>query len=118
MEFPPGTFNHRDHIEAAYEMLRKYPFLEATSRYASTIETMATNAGAFEKFNVTITLAFMALIAERMESGSFESFADFADQHPDLFAPDVLAPFYSPQRLRSPLARRIFMMPDAARSTG
>jgi hypothetical protein len=112
LELDPGSFRHRDHVAAAYAMLRKYPFLEALSRYASTIRTMATNAGAATKFHVTITVAFMALIAERMESSPHRDFDDFSREHPDLFASDILERFYPPDQLQSQLARKIFVMPD------
>lgn len=114
LQFPPGTFRHRDHVEVAYGMLRKYPFLEATSRYASTIKTMAENAGAATKFNVTITVAFMAIIAERMESSEHRDFEEFGRQNPDLFSRGLLERFYSKERLQSDVARRIFVMPDGS----
>lgn len=118
LRIPPGAFRHRDHLAAAYAMLQKYPFIEATFRYARTIQTMARNAGAHDKFNTTITFAFMALIAERMESCRHECFEEFAGQHPDLFSKDLLKRFYSDERLRSPMARRIFIMPNAATPVG
>ena len=115
LRIPPGAFGHRDHMEAAYEMLRKYSFLEATSRYARTIQTMARRAGAEKKFHVTITLAFMSLIAERMESTDHRDFETFSRVNEDLFARDVLDRLYSRERLHSDVARRIFVMPDSAR---
>ena len=112
LEFPPGAFHHRDHVEAAYGMLRKYPFLEALVRYSRTIQTMAANAGAHTKFHVTVTIAFMALIAERMETSSHADFDEFRHQHPELFSPDLLKRFYSSERLASEMSRRILVMPD------
>lgn len=112
LELDPSSFRHRDHVAAAYAMLRKYPFLEAMSRYANTIRTMATNAGAATKFHVTITVAFISLIAERMASSVHHDFEEFSRQNPDLFAADVLERFYPTERLESELARTIFVMPD------
>lgn len=112
LEIEPGAFRHRDHVEAAYAMLSKYPFLEATARYASTIRTMATNAGASDKFHVTITVAFMSLIAERMESSEHDGFGTFSRANPDLFSRDLLTRFYRPEQLQSDVARRVFVMPS------
>ena len=112
LQIPPGAFRHRDHVEAAYGMLRKYPFIEATARYARTIQTMAENAGAYTKFHVTVTIAFMAIIAERMESSPHDDFEDFCARHPDLFSPELLRRFYSAERLQSELARKVFVLPD------
>ena len=112
LEIPPGAFRHRDHVEAAYEMLRKYPFIEATARYARTIQTMAANAGAHTKFHVTVTIALMALVAERMESEPHSDFDDFCTRNGDLFSPQPLRRYYSEERLQSDLARKTFVLPD------
>ncbi len=109
-----SAFGHIDHIGVAYEMLRRYDFLEASSRYSKCINTIATKAGAATKFNTTITLAFLSLLAERMESTQAESFPAFISQNQDLVSGNVLATWYTPERLQSDLARRIFLMPDAA----
>ncbi|MCH9670017.1 MAG: hypothetical protein K0U93_01085 [Gammaproteobacteria bacterium] len=111
----PDRFGHREHLQAGYEMLRKYPFLEASSRYAVAINAMATRAGAPEKFHVTVTLAFLSLIAERLELSDSSGRADFdafiaANQ--ELLAPNLLERWYSPERLHSELARSQFVLPD------
>lgn len=113
LELDATAFRHHDHIATAYAMLQKYPFLEATARYANTIRTMAANAGATTKFNMTITMTYMALIAERMESSTHRDFDEFSQHNPDLFSRDLLKQFYSAERLQSDSARRIFLMPDA-----
>ena len=110
----PAEFRHVDHVAVAYAMLRRYDFIEATARYADTIRAIATKAGAPKKFNTTITLAFMSLIAERMETTGHLGYEDFITQNQDLLAKEILAHWYSPERLQSDLARQIFLMPDAA----
>ena len=62
-----STFGHVDHLGVAYEMLLRHEFLQASTKYAACINAIATRAGAAGKFNTTITLAFLSLIAERME---------------------------------------------------
>ena len=109
-----GSFGHIDHLGVAYEMLRNYDFLNASVRYAECINAIATRAGASRKFNTTITLAFLSLIAERMEATRHDTFDDFIAQNQDLLSGDVLARWYSPERLGSDLARTVFLMPDAA----
>lgn len=109
-----SAFGHIDHIGVAYEMLRTYDFLNASLKYSECINTIATRAGAGQKFNTTITLAFLSLIAERMEASRHETFDKFIAQNRDLLSGNVLARWYSPERLRSVLARTVFLMPDAA----
>ena len=94
-------------------MLCRYPFLVATARYAETVSAMAAREGDTEKFNVTITLAFMALLAECMEAEPHREFDELVEAHPELLSSNVLERFYSPERLWSPTARRVFVMPDA-----
>ena len=107
-----GNFSHADHVGVAYEMLRRYDFLDALVRYSSSIKTIAANAGAAQKFNTTITLAFLSLIAERIETTAHDSYDDFLEKNPDLFDGDVLTKWYSPERMQSDLARAVFLMPD------
>ena len=111
-EIITGEFNHREHVQAAWEMLKTYPFMEAVVRYAGCIESMACKAGAPEKFNMTITLSFMSLIAERMASAPESDFDGFYTAHPDLVH-NPLRNWYSDQRLNNDLARRIFLMPES-----
>jgi hypothetical protein len=65
-----------------------------------------------------VTFAFLFLIHERMQRHVAATFDDFAAANADLFAwPSVLDRYYSAETLRSELARRTFVMPDAAGST-
>lgn len=108
-----SRFRHMDHIGVAYEMLEHHDFIEATSRYARNIRAIAAKAGNPDKFNATITLAFMSLIAERMVSREYRDYDDFIAQNPDLTSMDVLKKWYSPERLHSAPAREVFLLPDA-----
>ena len=108
------AFGHLDHVGVAYEMLRKYDFLKASVRYSECINTIATKAGAARKFNTTITLAFLSLVAERMQARPNDSFDAFISQNQDLVSGNPLQKWYSPERLQSDLARSVFLMPDVA----
>jgi hypothetical protein len=107
-----GDFPHREHVRMAYAVLRRYEFADAALRYTNALRGIAGRAGRPEAFNLTVTIAFLALIAERMAAGTAADFAAFAYANPDLFAKDVLARWYRPEQLASPLARRVFLMPD------
>ena len=109
-----GGFTHADHVGVAYDMLQRYDFLEASVRYCRSIRTIATTAGAAQKFNTTITLAFLSLIAERIETTAHDSYEEFAEKNPDLFGNHLLKRWYSADRIRSDLARTIFLMPDSS----
>jgi len=110
-DIPSEEFGHREHVQAAFELLHMYPFLEATSRYACVIQEMAAAAGAPQKFNVTVTIAFMSLIAEKLEILGPTTFESFYASNPDL-ARGALDPWYSADRRSCDLSRRVFLMPD------
>ncbi len=112
-ELDPAAFKHTDHVAVAYEMLGAYEFLEACNKYASSISALAERAGAPKKFNATITLAFLSLIAERMASGEYKNYEEFIAQNQDLRSKNVLERWYSPERLNCDTARAVFLMPDA-----
>ena len=112
LEIDAPDFRHADHVRVAYEMLGKYEFFDACSRYARTILAMATGVGVPEKFNATITFAFMSLIAERRASSSATDVDAFLAENPDLLDKDLLDRWYSKERLASPLARSHFLLPD------
>jgi hypothetical protein len=110
----PSTFRHIDHIRVAYEMLHKHGYLTTSTKYSEAIESMATEAGVPEKFNLTITLAFLSLIAERIHSTEHSSFDEFIARNEDLMSRSVLEKMYSPERLQSDLARKMFLLPTGS----
>lgn len=109
-----SAFTHIDHVGVAYEMLHRHDFLNACVKYAECIDTIATKAGAAGKFNTTITLAFLSVIAERIEATPDVGFDAFIAQNQDLVKSNILTKWYSPERLQCDLARNIFLMPDVA----
>jgi hypothetical protein len=111
-EIDPATFDHRAHIVTAFGLLQQAPYLEAVARYVKGIKQLTIAAGVPHKFNLTITIAFLSLIAERLEDAPSESAEDFLARNPDLLARDLLARWYEPQRLSSEIAKRIFLMPQ------
>ena len=102
----PEAFTHRAHVEVAAAMLQQTDFLDAARRYQSGIVRIAECAGAPKKPNLTITLAFLSLIAERMRA---DGAVDAA-----LLDSRVLGGWYSRERLAHPLARTVFLLPDRA----
>ncbi len=107
-----SAFRHLDHVQVAYEMLSAYSFIEASAKYAENIGTIATKAGVPHKFNATITFAFLSLIAERMDVTEHTNYEEFIAQNQDILSKNVLAKWYSPERLSSDLARNVFLLPD------
>lgn len=113
-EIDNAAFHHADHVRVAFDLLRKYDFIDASSIYAKGIRILAANAGAPTKFNITITYAFMSLIAERMVSNPNVDFEAFVAGNSDLMSKDVLLKWYDREQLDAEKARSIFLLPNAA----
>jgi triphosphoribosyl-dephospho-CoA synthetase len=113
-KLPAATFSHGDHVRMAFAMLAQTSFAEGAARYGSAIRRMAISAGKPEAYHATITLAFLALIGERMASNEVSDYAYFAAANPDLFEKKILSRYYSEARLKTPIARSTFLLPDRA----
>jgi len=112
-DLDPAGFGHREHVRMGFELARRAPFTEAADRFARALKQIAAAAGAPEKYHETITVAFMALIAERVRAGApGQDFEAFATDNPDLFDRQVLTRWYDPAQLASPEARRAFVLPE------
>ena len=112
-QIDPREFRHPDHVRLAFELLVRTPFPEAAVRFSAALKAITRRLGHPERYHETITVAFLALIAERAKPG--DDFATFAAANPDLLDKRVLERWYSTERLASPLARRTFILPEAAR---
>lgn len=106
------SFHHLDHIRVAFAMLDKYDFIDACTLYAGTIRAMANNVGMPEKFNATITFAFMSLVAERKTEMECKDIGAFLTANPDLHDKNILKRWYTETRLTSTIARNQFLLPD------
>lgn len=111
-QIAPSEFGHLQHVQAAFEMLHKYGYIDACAKYSRIIKTMAEAAGASDKFNVTITFAFLSLIAQRIsQDGDVQSFELFIARNQDLLSKSALNAWYSNEELQSEFARTHFMLP-------
>jgi hypothetical protein len=111
-EIDPAHFPHREHVRIAFEMLRRLDFAESVWQFSKTLRLMAIKAGRPRAFNQTITIAFLGLIAERMESDQCGDFSAFEREHAELFDKNALARWYPAARLATAAARRIFLLPQ------
>lgn len=111
-EVDPRTFPHSEHVRMAFEMLRRHDFGATAFHYSEALRAMTAKIGKQEAFHQTTTIAFLALIAERVQSGGQKDFTEFAAANPDLMVKSVLKRWYSPERLASEVARATFVLPD------
>jgi len=112
---PEECFHHRDHVRAAWLLLREEPPAVALARFSSALKRFAAAKGKTRLYHETITWAYLLLINERMERGGRGlDWNEFAESNPDLLTwrPSVLDEYYTSETIGSDLARRVFLLPD------
>lgn len=111
---PASAFHHRDHVRMAWLYVGEHGAVAAASCFAADLQTFARAKGVPGLYHATITVAYIALIAERRLQTPAGTWENFAAAHPDLLTwkPGVLDRYYSAERLWSDTARAQFLMPD------
>ena len=113
-ESDAANFPHREHVRMAFEMLRRHDFAETAWLYSRALRLMTARVGKPEAFNQTTTIAFLSLIAERLERGGAPDFAAFVRAHPEMLDKRALSRWYRPDQLATEIARRTFVLPEPA----
>lgn len=112
---PADAFHHCDHVRAAFLYVSRYPVLEAIDRFSSSLRNFAAANGKPDRYNETVTWAFLLLIRERIaRAGVPQTWAQFAEANPDLLTwrENILKKYYREETLSSDLAKGTFLFPD------
>jgi hypothetical protein len=104
-------FDHRAHLRAAFLLLRSRPFLEACIAMRDGLQALAGKLGKPDLYHETVTVAFMALVAQRKPADA-SNWDSFIAQHGNLCERELLDAWYSKALLASNAARTAFAMPD------
>lgn len=115
LTLPEASFDHEAHVRLAWSYLELGSCAEAVPRFSRALRRFATHHGGAGKYHETITWAYLFVINERRERlGPGHDWTAFAIANPDLLThrPSVLDRYYRPETLGSPLARRVFVLPD------
>jgi hypothetical protein len=110
-QLEPAGFDHRAHLRVAFVLLRSRPFLEACIAMRDGLQALAGKLGKPDLYHETVTVAFMALVAERRPAES-RDWDSFIAQHSALCERGLLDAWYSTALLGSSAARTTFAMPD------
>jgi hypothetical protein len=108
---PLSAFNHRAHLRAGYLYLSRHGLGVAIDRFGRSLRAFAAANGKQGLYHETITVAFLALINERIAKSAASDWETFIAANADLTEGNCLAPFYAPEELASPEARAVFLLP-------
>ena len=116
----PADFDHRTHVQAGFAYLQRHGYAGALGAMSRALRRFAAHHGKDGLYHETVTVAFLALIHERMAEdliaqGGRDPMAldwpGFAARHPDLFGRELLARYYNREILATDLAKRCFVLP-------
>ncbi|MFB7910998.1 hypothetical protein ACFC1T_31635 [Kitasatospora sp. NPDC056076] len=106
-------FGHPQHVRLTWLAVRRHGAAAALDLVGEGIRRTATKAGAPQKFHVTMTRAWVELVARHAEGGAAD-FEEFCAHHPELLDRDLLARHYRPETLAGDRARTTWVEPDLA----
>ncbi|MFC1401627.1 MULTISPECIES: hypothetical protein [Streptacidiphilus] len=118
-------FGHRQHIRLTWLAVRRFGTSAAVELVSEGIRSTARYAGAPQKYNATVSRAWVELVAHhvletRTSSGTsgapdtFDAFDAFAEHHTALLDKRLLTRFYRPATLAGTGARTGWVEPDLA----
>ncbi|MEV7770950.1 hypothetical protein [Kitasatospora sp. NPDC086791] len=123
-------FGHRQHVRLTWLAVRRHGAAAALDLIGDGIRRTATAAGAPQRFHVTVTRAWVELVAHHVDaapdveesadsgehdgSAEHDGFEEFAARHPDLLDKELLTRHYRPGALAGERARTTWVEPDLA----
>ena len=105
-------FGHRQHVHVTWLAVRRYGTTAATDLVSDGIRGVARYHGAPQKYNATVSRAWVELVGHHAEHSRAADFDTFADQNTALLDKKLLARFYRSSTLASDAARTGWVEPD------
>lgn len=107
-------FGHRQHVHLTWLAVRRHGTTAAVDLVGEGIQGVARYAGAPQKYNATVSRAWVELVGHHAEHDAAADFDTFADRSPALLDKRLLARFYRATTLASAAARTGWVEPDLA----
>lgn len=105
-------FGHRQHIHVTWLAVRRYGTTAATDLVSGGIKGVARYQGAPQKYNATVSRAWVELVGHHAKQSHATDFDTFADQNTALLDKKLLTRFYRSSTLASDAARTGWVEPD------
>ncbi|GAA3456301.1 hypothetical protein [Dactylosporangium matsuzakiense] len=106
-----GRFAHRDHVHLTWLAIGAVGPQAAVDLVSEGIQRTARYAGQPRKYHVTMSRAWVELIAARMSQAD-ATFDDFVARHPEVLDKRLLNTLYRPGTLATEAARTGWVPPD------
>ena len=107
-----GVFGHREHLRLAWILICRHGLDAATPEIERRLRDVAAAHGMPERYNRTLTLFWVRLVAHVSERRPAAAFAEFLDAEPWLLDPGLARRHYSSELLSSGEARAAWVDPD------
>jgi len=110
----PKYFSHLGHIKLAWIYLNKYEYSIAVDKTCVGVNAYAASLGAKDKFNMTMTVAMMEIMFNRINRLHDKSWQKFMTNNTDLIENSlaILFKYYSKEQLFSNAAKMTVLEPD------
>jgi len=109
---PPADFGHRGHLRAGFLYLRRHDFPGACVAMKRAVQGFAAAQGRAGLYHETLTIAYLALIAERLaEEPAGLGFDAFMERYPELASREYFERYYPRGVLDGPETRATFVLP-------
>lgn len=107
-------FGHREHVHLTWLAVQRCGVPAAVELVSDGIQRTARYAGAPQKYNATVSRAWVELVGHHAAELGESDFAAFAAHHPELLDKRLLTRFYHPATLAGPQAKSGWVEPDLA----
>jgi len=107
-------FGHRQHVHLTWLAVRRYGIAAAIDLISDGIQGIARYAGAPQKYNVTVSRAWVELVGHHAGQSDAADFDTFAHQYPAILDKRLLTRFYRSSTLAGVAARTSWVEPDLA----
>lgn len=108
------TFGHREHVHLTWLAVRRAGMPAAVAVVSEGIRRTARYAGAPQKYHVTVSRAWVELVAHHVAEDPIPDFTAFAGRNPELLDKRLLTRFYRNTTLAGARARTGWVEPDLA----
>jgi hypothetical protein len=109
---PISEFRHREHLRAAWALIKRHGFSEATVMMEASVRRLAAHHNRAQKYRHTMTAVWMQLVAAHALQHPAPTFDTFIEEHSCLLDQSLIERFYSREALFSDHARVHWIEPD------